>query len=157
MSLFIGASYASAARYPMDDPDVIDIGLCIIKHCGVYTEEYKNWIWHKNAVPPVVVLFGLLDDDQRAIAIGLHCHLLTEKRFFFQPLSKVIKSLIFIGLLCKGLWLCSNSSPQSSLQNLSQRSFDRGIKVVPWALLLRTILLITQREVDCQLNAARLR
>ena len=29
--LFIGASYASAARYPMDDRDVIDIGLRIIK------------------------------------------------------------------------------------------------------------------------------
>jgi hypothetical protein len=29
--LFIGASYASAARYPMDDCDVIDIGLRVIK------------------------------------------------------------------------------------------------------------------------------
>ncbi len=33
--LFIGASYASAARYPMDDRDVIDIGLRIIKRCGM--------------------------------------------------------------------------------------------------------------------------
>ena len=31
--LFIGASYASAACYPMDDSDVIDIGLPVIKHC----------------------------------------------------------------------------------------------------------------------------
>jgi len=29
--LFVGASYASAARYPMDDRDVIDIGLRVIK------------------------------------------------------------------------------------------------------------------------------
>jgi hypothetical protein len=29
--LFIGASYASAARYPMDDCDVINIGLRVIK------------------------------------------------------------------------------------------------------------------------------
>jgi len=33
--LFIGASYASAALYPMDDRDVIDIGLRIIKRCGM--------------------------------------------------------------------------------------------------------------------------
>jgi hypothetical protein len=38
----------------MDDHDVIDIGLHIIKHCGMYAKEYKNWISHKNAVPPIV-------------------------------------------------------------------------------------------------------
>ncbi len=54
MCLFIGGSYASAACYPMDDHDVIDIGLRIIKHCGMYAEEYKNWISCKNAVPPIV-------------------------------------------------------------------------------------------------------
>ncbi len=52
--LFIGASYASAARYPMDNRDAIDIGLRIIKRCGMYAKEYKNWILHKNAVPPIV-------------------------------------------------------------------------------------------------------
>jgi hypothetical protein len=52
--LFIGASYASTACYPMDDRYVIDIGLCVIKRCGMYTEEYKNWISHENAVPPIV-------------------------------------------------------------------------------------------------------
>jgi len=31
MRLFIGASYASAARYLMDNRDVIDIGLRVIK------------------------------------------------------------------------------------------------------------------------------
>jgi hypothetical protein len=49
--LFIGASYASAARYLMDDRDVIDIGLRVIKHCGMYAKEYKNWILCKNVVP----------------------------------------------------------------------------------------------------------
>jgi hypothetical protein len=48
--LFISASYASAARYPMDNHDIINIGLCIIKHCGIYAEEYKNWILHENTV-----------------------------------------------------------------------------------------------------------
>jgi hypothetical protein len=51
---FIGTSYASTARYPMDGCDVIDIGLRIIKHCGVYAKENKNWILRENAVPPIV-------------------------------------------------------------------------------------------------------
>jgi hypothetical protein len=54
MCLFIGTSYASAACYPMDDHDVIDIGLGVIKHCGMYVEECKYWISHKNAVPPII-------------------------------------------------------------------------------------------------------
>jgi hypothetical protein len=54
--LFIGASYsyASAARYPMDDRDVIDVGLRVIKCCGMYAKEYKNWILCENAVPMIV-------------------------------------------------------------------------------------------------------
>jgi hypothetical protein len=47
--LFLGASYASAARYPMEERDIIDIGLCMIKCCGVYAEKYKAWIGIKNA------------------------------------------------------------------------------------------------------------
>ena len=54
MRLFIGASYASVARYPMDNRDVIDIGLRIIKRCGMYSEEYKNWIARENECPPIV-------------------------------------------------------------------------------------------------------
>jgi hypothetical protein len=52
--LFIGASYASAACYPMDDHDVINIGLLVIKHCGMHAKEYKNWISCKNVVLPIV-------------------------------------------------------------------------------------------------------
>ena len=54
MHLFIGASYASAAPYPMDDRDVINISLRIIKRCGMYSEEYKNWIVRENKTPPIV-------------------------------------------------------------------------------------------------------
>ncbi len=54
MRPFIGASYTSAARYLMDGCDVIDIGLRIIKHCGMYAKEYKNWILRENVVPPIV-------------------------------------------------------------------------------------------------------
>ena len=50
----MGASYASAARYPMDNHNVIDIGLHVIKQCGMYSKEYKNWIVHENETPPIV-------------------------------------------------------------------------------------------------------
>jgi hypothetical protein len=53
--LFISASYASAAHFPMDNRDVIDIGLRIIKRWEMYAKEYKNWISCKNVVPPIVV------------------------------------------------------------------------------------------------------
>jgi hypothetical protein len=42
--LFVGASYASVAPYPMNDCDVINIGLRVIKRCGMYSEEYINAI-----------------------------------------------------------------------------------------------------------------
>ncbi len=47
--LFLGAAYASAARYPMEERDIIDIGLRVVKCCGMYAEEYKTWIGIKNA------------------------------------------------------------------------------------------------------------
>jgi hypothetical protein len=50
--LFIGALYASAARYPMEEHDIIDIGLCVIKRCGMYSKEYKGWIAQENKLPP---------------------------------------------------------------------------------------------------------
>ena len=51
--LFIGASYAIAARYPMRDYDIIDIGLRVIKRCGMYSKEYKNWIAREHVSPPI--------------------------------------------------------------------------------------------------------
>ncbi len=47
--LFLGALHASAARYPMEERDIIDIGLRVIKCCGMYAEEYKAWSRIKNA------------------------------------------------------------------------------------------------------------
>jgi hypothetical protein len=52
--LFIGASYVSTARYPMREGDVISIGLRIIKQCGMYSEEYTNWIACESESPPIV-------------------------------------------------------------------------------------------------------
>jgi hypothetical protein len=51
--LFIGASYASAACYPMEDCDIIDIGLRVIKCCSMYSKEYKGWIVQENKLPPI--------------------------------------------------------------------------------------------------------
>jgi hypothetical protein len=44
LRLFTGAAYGDACRYPISDRDVIDIGICVIKQCGLYSEEYKQWI-----------------------------------------------------------------------------------------------------------------
>jgi hypothetical protein len=52
--LFIGASYASAARYPMRERDVINISLRVIKQWGMYSKEYKNWIACKSKSPPII-------------------------------------------------------------------------------------------------------
>ncbi len=41
LRLFTGAAYASSAGFKMNNIDIIDIGLGIIKRCGMYGEEYK--------------------------------------------------------------------------------------------------------------------
>ncbi len=46
--LFLGTSYASAARYPMEKCNIIDISLRMIKCCGMYAKEYKAWISIEN-------------------------------------------------------------------------------------------------------------
>jgi hypothetical protein len=51
--LFIGRLYSSAMCYPMKDCDVIDIGLHVIKCCGMYSEEYKNWITNEYKSPTI--------------------------------------------------------------------------------------------------------
>jgi hypothetical protein len=38
----------------MWDCNVIDIGLHIIKRCGMYSEEYKNWIAGEHESPPII-------------------------------------------------------------------------------------------------------
>jgi hypothetical protein len=52
--LFVGASYARVPRYPMSDCNVINIGLRVIEWCGMYSEEYKNWIACKSKTPAIV-------------------------------------------------------------------------------------------------------
>ncbi len=52
--LFVSASYVSTACYPMNNHDVINIGLGVIKRCGMYSKEYKNWIACKSKTPVIV-------------------------------------------------------------------------------------------------------
>ncbi len=52
--LFVGASYASTTRYPMNNRDIIYIGLRVIKQCGMYSEEYKNWIACESKPPAII-------------------------------------------------------------------------------------------------------
>ncbi len=51
--LFSGMSYASAARYSTEERNIINIGLRIIKCCGMYSEEYKGGIVQENELLPV--------------------------------------------------------------------------------------------------------
>jgi hypothetical protein len=84
--LFIGTSYASAARYPMDNCDVINIGLHIIKRCGMYAKEYKNWISHENVVPSIIKMIDSFKEywanaialvNQTAILVSQHGYRMT--------------------------------------------------------------------------------
>ena len=42
--LFKGGAYSNACDYPIPIRDIIDIGIRVIKRCGLYNEEYKQWI-----------------------------------------------------------------------------------------------------------------
>jgi hypothetical protein len=41
LRLFTGAAYAGYTGYTMDNCDIVNIGLRIIKQCGMYAKEYK--------------------------------------------------------------------------------------------------------------------
>ncbi len=38
----------------MNNVNIINIGLCIIKQCRMYGEKYKAWIAHKTVRPPFI-------------------------------------------------------------------------------------------------------
>ena len=47
-------AYSNATGYPIVDRDIVDIGIRVIKRCGLYAEEYKSWIARATATPRVV-------------------------------------------------------------------------------------------------------
>ena len=42
--LFIGQAYSHVTDHPISDDDLVDIGLRVLRKCGLYPEEYKAWI-----------------------------------------------------------------------------------------------------------------
>jgi hypothetical protein len=83
LRLFTGAAYASSAGYKMNDIDIVDIGLLLIKRCGMYAEEYKAWIAREAIRPQLVETFYTFKTfwadkitlvNQTAIPVGLHCY-----------------------------------------------------------------------------------
>jgi hypothetical protein len=54
LCLFTEAVYTSSAGFKMNNVDIVDIGLRIIKRCGMYGEEYKGWIACKAIRPRIV-------------------------------------------------------------------------------------------------------
>jgi hypothetical protein len=52
--LFTRAAYASSAGFRMNNVDIVNIGLCIIKQCGMYGKEYKAWITCEAVRPRIV-------------------------------------------------------------------------------------------------------
>jgi hypothetical protein len=81
LRLFTGTAFASSAGCKMNDVDIVDIGLCIIKRCGMYGEEYKAWIACEAIHPHIVEMFDTFKTfwaakitlvNQTAIPAGLH-------------------------------------------------------------------------------------
>ncbi len=57
LHLFTGAAYAGCTGYTMADRNIVDIGLRVIKRCGMYAEEYKAWIAREFKRPRIVKTF----------------------------------------------------------------------------------------------------
>jgi hypothetical protein len=57
LRLFTCAVYAGCTGYTMADRDIANIGLRVIKWCGMYAKEYKAWIASKAKCPRIVETF----------------------------------------------------------------------------------------------------
>jgi hypothetical protein len=54
LHLFTRAAYARSAGFRMNNIDIVNIGLRIIKQCGMYGKEYKAWIAHEAVRPSII-------------------------------------------------------------------------------------------------------
>jgi hypothetical protein len=59
LPLFTGVAYAGCTGYTMADRDIVNIGLRVIKWCGMYAKEYKAWIACKSKRPKIVETFDM--------------------------------------------------------------------------------------------------
>jgi hypothetical protein len=57
LCLFTGAAFAGYTNFTMADRDIVNIGLHVIKQCGMYAKEYKVWIACKAICPRIVKTF----------------------------------------------------------------------------------------------------
>ncbi len=46
--LFRGATFANLAKYPINNDNIVDIGIRILHQTGLFSEEYKTWILRGN-------------------------------------------------------------------------------------------------------------
>jgi hypothetical protein len=46
--LFHRATFANLAKYPINDDDIVDIGIRVLYRTGLFAEEYKTWILRGN-------------------------------------------------------------------------------------------------------------
>jgi hypothetical protein len=83
LCLFTRAAYASSAGFRMNDVNIINIGLCIIKQCGMYGEEFKAWIACKAVRPHIIKMVDMFKTflatkitlvNQTAIPASMHVY-----------------------------------------------------------------------------------
>jgi hypothetical protein len=41
--LFCGVTFASLSDHPVTDKDMVDIGVRVLNHTGLFSKEYKTW------------------------------------------------------------------------------------------------------------------
>jgi hypothetical protein len=84
----------------MDDHNIINIGLRIIKRCGMYTKEYKNWISCINTIPN-----SFKDYWANGTALINQTAVLTLQHGYSMTAVKDHTSVALYNLACK-LWYC---------------------------------------------------
>jgi hypothetical protein len=57
LRLFTGAAFAGCTNFTMSGRDIINIGLRVIKRCGMYAKEFKAWIAREVISPRIVETF----------------------------------------------------------------------------------------------------
>ena len=81
LRLFTGTAYTNATGYLLFDCNIVDIGIRVIKLCGLYGEEYKSWIAQATTTPRVIETLDTLKTfwankitlvNQRAIPASAH-------------------------------------------------------------------------------------
>jgi hypothetical protein len=81
LRLFTGAAYASSAGFRMNDVNIVNIDLRIIKQCGMYGKEYKAWIACKAVRPCIIKMVDMFKTfwaakitlvNQTAIPASMH-------------------------------------------------------------------------------------